>query len=89
MRSIRRTSQFKMDVRRLTKRGCDFAEFRQTIESLATGQPLSVRHRDHPLRGGHAGTRECHVEPDWLLVYELSVDEVILIRTGTHADLFE
>ena len=89
MRRLRRSSHFKRDVRRLARRDCGFAEFCRVIELLVAGRPLEPRHRDHPLRGGYSGTRECHVEPDWLLVYELCEGEVILVRTGTHADLFE
>jgi mRNA interferase YafQ len=88
MREVRRTGQFKRDVKRMDKRGKDFSEFRGVIERLAAGQALEPRHRDHPLLGSYAGSRECHVEPDWLLIYERTDDELILIRTGTHADLF-
>ena len=88
MREILRTGQFRRDVKRMQKRGKEFTEFRRVIEMIAAGQPLEPRHRDHPLLGEYAGSRECHVEPDWLLIYERSSREVILIRTGTHSDLF-
>jgi mRNA interferase YafQ len=88
MRAVRRTTQFKRDIKRMGKRGKQFAEIRRVIERIAAGEPLEPRHRDHPLLGGHAGARECHVEPDWLLIYERTDTELILIRTGTHADLF-
>jgi mRNA interferase YafQ len=88
MRALRRTTQFKRDVRRMEKRGKQFSEFRRVIERIAVGEPLDSRHRDHPLLGGYAGTRECHIEPDWLLIYERTDTELILIRTGTHVDLF-
>lgn len=88
MRSIRRTTQFKRDVKRMEKRGKSFSELRHVVERIATGEALEPRHRDHPLLGGYAGARECHLEPDWLLIYERTEDELILIRTGTHADLF-
>jgi mRNA interferase YafQ len=58
------------------------------IVMIATGQALEPRHRDHPLLGQYAGSRECHVAPDWLLVYERTDAELFLIRTGTHSDLF-
>ena len=88
MREVRRTGQFKRDVKRMDKRGKDFSELRRVIELLATGEPLEPRHRDHPLSGGYSGSRDCHIEPDWVLIYERTRDELILIRTGTHADLF-
>ncbi len=56
---------------------------------LVSGQPLDERHRDHAPGGTYRGTRDCHVGPDWVLIYELTDDELVLIRTGTHADLFE
>ncbi len=89
MRSIQRTSQFKRDVKRMQKRGKAFAEFKQVIVELSAGMALEPRYRDHDLSGRYRGARECHIEPDWLLIYELTKDEIILIRTGTHSDLFE
>jgi mRNA interferase YafQ len=88
MREIRRTGQFKRDVRRMEKRGKDFSEFRRVIGMLAVGEPLEPRHRDHPLSGDYSGSRDCHIEPDWVLIYERTRAELILIRTGTHSDLF-
>ena len=88
MREIRRTGQFKRDVKRMQKRGKDFSALGDVIGRLAAGEPLELRHRDHPLSGGYSGSRDCHVEPDWVLIYELTRDELILIRTGTHSDLF-
>jgi mRNA interferase YafQ len=88
MRDILRTGQFKRDTKRMQKRGKDFSRLRTVIEALASGEALDAKHRDHPLLGGYSGSRECHVEPDWLLIYERSESELVLIRTGTHADLF-
>lgn len=88
MRTIRRTTQFKRDSKRLQKRGHDFSEFRRLVEQITRGEALDPKFRDHPLRGAYQGARECHVEPDWLLVYERAESELILIRTGTQADLF-
>jgi mRNA interferase YafQ len=89
MRTVRRTSQFRQDVKRVERRGKDFAVFKTVVGSLIAGQALSLKYRDHPLLGQYAGSRECHIEPDWLLIYELTKSEVVLIRTGTHTDLFE
>ena len=89
MRTARRTSQFKSDVKRMKKRGKDFSRFKIVVKDLALGQKLDPKYRDHALVGEYEGARECHLEPDWLLIYELTMDELILIRTGTHSDLFE
>lgn len=89
MRAISRTSQFRKDVKRMQRRGKIFDEFRRVIFDLASGEILEPKYRDHALGGQHKGTRECHIQPDWLLIYELTKEELILIRTGTHADLFE
>ncbi len=88
MRIIRRTSQFKKDIRRMKKRGKDFHEFKKVIEALTGRQKLEQKYQDHMLVGEYKGTRECHIAPDWLLIYELTENEILLIRTGTHADLF-
>ncbi len=88
MRNIRRTSQFKKDVKRMAKRGRKFKGFKKIIEKLTTGGNLEPKYRDHFLVGQYKGTRECHIEPDWLLIYESSETELTLIRTGTHSDLF-
>ena len=88
MRTIRRTSQFKRDVKRMKKRGRDLGKLKEVLEKIIGGQQLEAQYRDHVLVGQHKGTRECHIEPDWLLLYELAQSEVVLIRTGTHADLF-
>jgi mRNA interferase YafQ len=58
------------------------------LESLVKDEKLSQKYRDHVLVGQYKGTRECHIEPDWLLIYELAESEVVLIRTGSHSDLF-
>ncbi len=72
----------------MKKRGKSFDVFKQVIKQLIHGEPLDEKFRDHKLIGNYVGTRECHIEPDWLLIYEDHDDELILIRTGTHSDLF-
>jgi mRNA interferase YafQ len=89
MRTFRRTSQFKRDVRRMLRRGKDMARLKEALAALACGEALALKCRDHVLVGQYKGSKECHLEPDWLLIYELTDDEVILIRTGSHSDLFE
>jgi len=88
MKKISRTNRFKKDVKKMKKRGKSFDVFKQVIQQLAHGEPLDEKFRDHKLIGNYVGTRECHIEPDWLLIYEDHDDELILIRTGTHSDLF-
>jgi len=89
MKTVRRTSQFKQDARRMVRRGKDFALFKEIVRNLLAEQALDLKYRDHALLGQYQGTRECHIEPDWLLLYELTQHEVVLIRTGSHADLFD
>ena len=88
---IARTTQFKKDVKLAQKRGQDLSKLKEVIEILADGIPLDKKFRDHELKGEYAGKRECHIEPDWLLVYRVDGDRLILylFRTGTHSDLFE
>ncbi len=88
MKRIHRTSRFKKDIKRMKKRGKKFEQFKEVIEKIVAGMELETKYRDHTLIGQYKGTRECHIEPDWLLVYEISEDELILVRTGTHSDLF-
>jgi mRNA interferase YafQ len=88
MRTVRRTSQFKKDVKRMGKRGKKFEEFKEIIRKLAKGETLEDKYQDHYLVGQYKGSRECHIEPNWLLIYELAENELVLIRTGTHSDLF-
>lgn len=88
MRTFRRTSQFKKDVKRMEKRGKDFTEFKEVLTLLIYGQITDEKYRDHTLIGQYTGTRECHIEPDWLLIYESTEAEIVLIRTGSHSDLF-
>lgn len=89
MKRVSQTGQFHRDVKRMRKRGKDLAKLQEIVRLLATGTPLSPRHRDHPLLGAWAPSRDCHVEPDWILIYTLGADTLVLERTGTHADLFD
>ncbi|WP_083823481.1 type II toxin-antitoxin system YafQ family toxin [Olsenella sp. oral taxon 809] len=85
------TSQFKKDYKRAKRRGLDMSELRTVLESLSNEETLEKRYRDHALVGRYIGFRECHVRPDWLLVYSIDRDALILVaaRTGTHSDLFD
>jgi mRNA interferase YafQ len=84
-----RSGQFRRDVKRAQKRGKDMTKLRELILLLLTEHTLPERYRDHPLQGGWKGYREAHIEPDWLLIYRVTGDELHLVRTGTHADLFD
>lgn len=86
--SVFQTTQFKKDIQRQQKRGKDLGKLKALIELLVTSQPLPPKNRDHALAGDWAGWRDCHVEPDWVLIYKLAPDALILGRTGSHSDLF-
>lgn len=90
MLEIRYHVSFKKDYKRIVKRGYDVKLLENIIQKLANGEPLLPKHKDHPLSGDYAGCRECHITPDWLLVYEIDNGELFLYltRTGTHSDLF-
>ncbi len=77
-------------MKRAQKRGYDIGLLTEVIRKLAAGEPLPAKNKDHPLSGDYAGCRECHITPDWLLIYETTDKELVLylLRTGTHSDLF-
>ena len=84
------TSAFKRDYKRALKRHLPIAKLQAVVAKLANGEPLPPANRDHALTGNWANHRECHIAPDWLLIYQIkeSVLALELTRTGTHADLF-
>ena len=88
MRSIRRDTQFKRDVKRIKKRGKDIERLKNIIHCLVNAEKLPPRNKDHPLKGTLKDCRECHIEPDWSLIYRIEGSELCLVRTGSHADLF-
>ncbi len=87
---VKYTALFKRDYKRAIKRGQKVELLQGVVASLAKGEPLVEKHKDHPLAGKWAGFRECHILPDWLLVYRIEDDVLVLTltRTGTHSDLF-
>ena len=89
MRKVLHEGRFKRDLKRMQKRGKDLKKIFDIIEKLEGGETLPIRNRDHALTGDWIGFRDCHIEPDWVLIYALSKNELILTRTGTHADLFD
>ena len=84
------TTQFRKDYKRAKKRGMDLSRVESVLELLCAEEILPAALRDHPQTGNYTGFRECHIQPDWLLVYEIRKDQLILVasRTGSHADLF-
>ena len=88
MYNVRPTSKFQKDLKRVKKRGYDIDLLTDIIKKLAAGEPLPAKNKDHDLSGDYVGCRECHITPDWLLIYRIDRYALYLDRTGTHADLF-
>lgn len=89
MRTPVYTNHFEKDVKLMIKRGYDPAGIKCVVRKLVDEIPLESKHRDHLLVGNFKDRRECHIEPDWLLIYRLDGNMIIFERTGTHADLFK
>ena len=83
------TNRFEKDLRRAKRRGKDLNKLWNVVESLLAQQPLDPRNRPHRLAGDWSPCWECHIEPDWLLIWDQREDLLILVRTGTHTDLFD
>ena len=84
------SNRFRRDLKLAARRGYNFDLLDEVVEKLSRRELLPEKNKDHALSGDYAGCRECHIAPDWLLVYKISDDEVVLylMRTGTHSDLF-
>jgi mRNA interferase YafQ len=89
MYTIRYRNKFKKNLAMMMRRGKDPEKIRTVIIALAVGHKLDPKYRDHSLGGDLAGFRDCHIEPDWLLIYRVEGDTLYLERTGTHSDLFK
>ena len=91
MCSIQFTNQFKKDLKLAKKQGKDLDKLFEVINILANGEKLDTKFKDHDLSGSYKGTRECHIEPDWLLIYEINNNALVLMlyRLGTHSELFK
>jgi mRNA interferase YafQ len=92
--NVRWRSQFKKDYKLMMKQGKDIVALDYVVEELAVPNPLPEQYQDHPLKGEYMGYRDCHIEPDWLLIYgyetlEDGERQLLLVRTGSHSDLFE
>ncbi len=90
MLTIKYQTAFKKDYKRIKKRGYDTRRLERVVGMLASGQELPAEYKDHSLIGVYKGCRECHIAPDWLLVYEIRETELLLLltRTGSHSDIF-
>ena len=83
------TKQFAKDLKRMEKRGKSPEKIKKVIRKLVNEERLDANCKDHKLIGNYKGRRECHIGPDWLLIYKITGSEIIFERTGTHSDLFE
>ena len=81
-------TKFSKDLKRVTKRGYDIEKLKTVMVMLIDEKPLHKKYLDHPLKGDYSNCRECHIEPDWLLIYFIEKEIITFVRTGTHADLF-
>lgn len=88
MLNVRYSTKFKKDFKACVKRNYKMLLLQQTIDILRIPDKLPVKNKDHSLGGNYSGYRECHIEPDWLLIYRHEGNELLLYRTGTHSDLF-
>ena len=89
MKSLRFAGAFRKDLKRITRRGYRLDDLDTILTTIRRGERLAPSARAHPLKGEWRGYWECHVAPDWLLIYKVTDEEVLLARTGTHADLFK
>ncbi len=90
MMKLRFTAKFKKDYKRIKRQGKDISKLESTLEELVRGKDLPEAMRDHALGGTYRGHRECHIEPDWLLIYRVDEEGLVLVatRTGSHGELF-
>lgn len=90
MLKITRSNRFLKDLKLAIKRGLNINELATVVEMLQEGKSLDEKYKDHPLQGIYHDFRECHIEPDWLLIYRIDKEELelFLFRTGSHSDLF-
>jgi len=91
MLELETTAKYRKDLKLMYKRGLDLSLLEVVIEKLKNQEPLEAKHYDHQLKGNYAGFRECHILPDWLLIYAIDSNKLILTasRTGSHSDLFK
>ncbi|MBR2543124.1 type II toxin-antitoxin system YafQ family toxin [Candidatus Saccharibacteria bacterium] len=88
--AVQFTSKFKKNYKKMQKRGLKIEKLEEIVDKLRNGEKLALKHKDHILKGEFNGYHECHIEPDWLLIYKIQNDVLILtlVDTGSHSDLF-
>jgi mRNA interferase YafQ len=86
--TIRQSTRFRHDVKRLQRQRAALSELEAVVDTLVVQEQLAEKYRDHALVGNWHGFRECHIQPDWLLIYRIEDDELQLVRTGSHTELF-
>ncbi len=89
MLTIIKTTSFKKDFKRMSKQHRNLEILKEIIFQLSRSNTLDLKYKDHPLSGNYKNKRECHINPDWLLIYEINNNELVLYRTGSHSDLFK
>ena len=89
MLKVQRTTQFKRDFKKIKKQHKDIETLREIMQKLQNQEPLDPKHNDHPLTGEFKDLRDCHIEPDWILLYRVMADTIYFERTGSHSDLFK
>lgn len=82
------TKRFEKDLKLMKKRGKNLSKLKEALELLIEEKPLPLKYHDHWLSGNYSNRRECHLEPDWLLIYFPQKNEIVFERTGSHSDLF-
>ncbi len=87
--SVRTTKTFRRDIKKVTPGSKRLLKLQEVVRLIAAGEPLPKSNRNHQLKGEYKDCLECHVEPNWLLIYRAEENEVVLIRTGTHSELFK
>lgn len=88
MLSLHTTTKFEKDYALMKKRGADMTLLQQIVLKLQVPEKLPQKNKNHKLTGNYADHKECHIQPDWLLIYQQTETELVLVRTGTHSDLF-
>ena len=86
---LEKTNRFEKEYKLMKKRGKNMRRLEEVLELLINQNNLPTKYKDHKLIGSYEGSRELHIEPDWLLIYRISAQSIILERTGTHCDLFK
>jgi mRNA interferase YafQ len=89
MNAIHETSQFRRNIKKIKKQSNDLERFKQVALVMVSGDALDASYRDHALVGSWQGSRDCHIEPDWLLIYRKETEQLFLERTGSHTELFK